>query len=178
MPEDQIKGARRAPGRRLGMRTAGLGAVRLDSLDLVLGEAALAADLITAAKSMYIFACLAESEILTIFWPLANENCKKICGEAALAADLITARKPFRGGCASSKLDSGSPKNAQKITEINPHQRCGYSDSPFSRKDTFLYCRGWAPVGTRHKKLNFQVVIKSAASAASPKTKIQESRGA
>ena len=28
------------------------------------------------------------------------------------------------------------------------------------------------------KKLNFQAVIKSAASAASPKTKIQESRGA
>ena len=24
---------------------------------------------------------------------------------------------------------------------INPHQRCGYSDSPFARKDTFLCCR-------------------------------------
>ena len=24
---------------------------------------------------------------------------------------------------------------------FNPHQRCGYSDSPFARKDTFLYCR-------------------------------------
>ena len=24
---------------------------------------------------------------------------------------------------------------------IHPHQRCGYSDSPFARKDTFLYCR-------------------------------------
>ena len=24
---------------------------------------------------------------------------------------------------------------------INPHQRCGYSDSPFARRDTFLYCR-------------------------------------
>ena len=24
---------------------------------------------------------------------------------------------------------------------VNPHQRCGYSDSPFARKDTFLYCR-------------------------------------
>ena len=24
---------------------------------------------------------------------------------------------------------------------INPHQRCGYSDSPFARKHTFLYCR-------------------------------------
>ena len=23
---------------------------------------------------------------------------------------------------------------------INPHQRCGYSDLPFARKDTFLYC--------------------------------------
>ena len=32
--------------------------------------------------------------------------------------------------------------------------------------------------GTRHKKLNFQAVIKSAASAACLKTKIQESRGA
>ena len=35
---------------------------------------------------------------------------------------------------------------------FNPHQRCGYSDSPFARKDTFLYCRvqkwvgrGWHP---------------------------------
>ena len=26
---------------------------------------------------------------------------------------------------------------------INPHQRCGCSDSPFARKDTFLYCRAW-----------------------------------
>ena len=24
---------------------------------------------------------------------------------------------------------------------LNPHQRCGYSDSPFARKDTVLYCR-------------------------------------
>ena len=24
---------------------------------------------------------------------------------------------------------------------IHPHQRCGYSDSPFARKDTFPYCR-------------------------------------
>ena len=24
---------------------------------------------------------------------------------------------------------------------INPHQRCGCSNSPFARKDTFLYCR-------------------------------------
>ena len=24
---------------------------------------------------------------------------------------------------------------------IHPHQSCGYSDSPFARKDTFLYCR-------------------------------------
>ena len=24
---------------------------------------------------------------------------------------------------------------------IHPHQRCGYSDLPFARKDTFLYCR-------------------------------------
>ena len=24
---------------------------------------------------------------------------------------------------------------------INPHQRCGYSGSPFARRDTFLYCR-------------------------------------
>ena len=24
---------------------------------------------------------------------------------------------------------------------FNPHQICGYSDGPFARKDTFLYCR-------------------------------------
>ena len=24
---------------------------------------------------------------------------------------------------------------------INPHQRCRYSDLPFARKDTLLYCR-------------------------------------
>ena len=27
------------------------------------------------------------------------------------------------------------------VTLIHPHQRCGYSDLPFARKDTFLYCR-------------------------------------
>ena len=30
---------------------------------------------------------------------------------------------------------------------VDPHQRCGYSDSPFARKDTFLYCRIWKWVG-------------------------------
>ena len=30
---------------------------------------------------------------------------------------------------------------------FNPHQRCGYSDSPFARKDTFLYCRVQKGVG-------------------------------
>ena len=41
------------------------------------------------------------------------------------------------------------------IRLINLHQRCGYSDSPFARKDTFLYCRvqkwvggEWTSVGT------------------------------
>ena len=41
---------------------------------------------------------------------------------------------------------------------VHPHQRCGYSDSPFARKDTFLYCRvqkwvgrGWHP-GHGHTK--------------------------
>ena len=28
-----------------------------------------------------------------------------------------------------------------KVHFFNPHQRCGYSDSPFARKDTVLYCR-------------------------------------
>ena len=35
---------------------------------------------------------------------------------------------------------------------VNPHRGCRYSDSPFARKDTFLYCRvqkwvgrGWHP---------------------------------
>ena len=26
---------------------------------------------------------------------------------------------------------------------FNPHQRCGYSDSPFARRDAFLYCMVW-----------------------------------
>ena len=29
----------------------------------------------------------------------------------------------------------------QQHSIVNPHQRCGYSDSPFARKDTFPYCR-------------------------------------
>ena len=29
----------------------------------------------------------------------------------------------------------------ERISLVHPHQRCGYSDSPFARKDTFLYCR-------------------------------------
>ena len=34
---------------------------------------------------------------------------------------------------------------------INPHQRCGYSDSPFTRRDTFLFCRvqKWVGEGGR-----------------------------
>ena len=34
-----------------------------------------------------------------------------------------------------------------KKSVIHPHQRCGYSDSPFARRDTFLYCRVWKWVG-------------------------------
>ena len=30
---------------------------------------------------------------------------------------------------------------------LDPHQRCGYSDLPFAKKDTFLYCRVWKWVG-------------------------------
>ena len=54
----------------------------------------------------------------------------------------------------------------ERISLVHPHQRCGYSDSPFARKDTFLYCRvqkstlqapemswrGWAPQGTDTKR--------------------------
>ena len=75
------------------------------------------------------------------------------------------------GSCASNHL-------------VNPHQRCGCSDSPFARIYLFLYCRvqKWVGVDGKDphlkKKLNFQAVIKSAARAASPKAKIQESRGA
>ena len=56
---------------------------------------------------------------------------------------------------------------------FHPHQRCGYSDSPFARKDTFLYCRvqkwvegGWTPGDddTRRKlylrKIHFFVMEK------------------
>ena len=32
--------------------------------------------------------------------------------EATLAADLVSASKSFRGGCASSRLDHGSPEIA------------------------------------------------------------------
>ena len=34
---------------------------------------------------------------------------------------------------------------------IHPHQRCGYSDSPFARRDAFLYCRvqKWVGEGCR-----------------------------
>ena len=58
-------------------------------------------------------------------------------------------------------------------TLVNPHQRCGYSDLPFARKDTFLYCRvqkwvggGWHPGhGDTKRKLyprkrNFFVIEK------------------
>ena len=33
-------------------------------------------------------------------------------------------------------------KQVQDLTTIiHPHQRCGYSDLPFAKKHTFLYCR-------------------------------------
>ena len=52
----------------------------------------------------------------------------------------------------SSRLQVQSPRrpkndenmrknNHMKNCLFNPHQRCGYSDLPFARKDTFLYCR-------------------------------------
>ena len=54
------------------------------------------------------------------------------------------------------------PQNTKKSKKmINPHERCGYSDSPFARKNTFLYCRvqkwvggGWHPgYGDTKRKL-------------------------
>ena len=53
-----------------------------------------------------------------------------------------------------------------QVNVVHPHQRCGYSDSPFARKDTFLYCRlqksilrapemsrrGWTPQGADTKR--------------------------
>ena len=38
-------------------------------------------------------------------------------------------------------------KQSSVETMVHPHQRCGYSDSPFARKDTILYCRVWKWVG-------------------------------
>ena len=57
----------------------------------------------------------------------------------------------------------GTPKSCKKRSRnalINPHQRCGYGDSPFARRDTFVYCRiqkwngkgSWQP-GTHKRKL-------------------------
>ena len=50
---------------------------------------------------------------------------------------------------------------------VNPHQRCGYSDSPFARRDTFLYCRlqkwvggEWTPVGIGWHHTQKEVVPK------------------
>ena len=40
--------------------------------------------------------------------------------------------------CTSEILPGLSSTSKQLV---HPHQRCGYSDSPFARRDTFLYCR-------------------------------------
>ena len=73
----------------------------------------------------------------------------------------------------------------EALLVIRPHHRCRYGDSPFATKDTFLYRRVLELVGRvggkgihLKRKLNLQGVIKSAASAASLKTKIKESRRA
>ena len=53
---------------------------------------------------------------------------------------------------------------------IHPHQRCGYSDSPFARKDTFLYCRlhkGIGEVNTVDTRKDLEAAIKLAALASS-----------
>ena len=46
------------------------------------------------------------------------------------------------------RISSGTQTNALSrpvsgtgMDVIHPHQRCGYSDSPFARIHTFLYCR-------------------------------------
>ena len=57
------------------------------------------------------------------------------------------------------------PCNSFSSSQLfNPHQRCGYSDSPFARRDTFLYCRvqkwvggGWHPGhGDTKRKLHLR----------------------
>ena len=40
---------------------------------------------------------------------------------------------------------------------VNPHQRCGYSGAPFTRKDTFPYCRVWKWVGESGHGLSGEV---------------------
>ena len=43
---------------------------------------------------------------------------------------------------------------------VHPHQRCGYSDSPFARIYFFLYCRVWKWVGRGWQPGHEQVVPK------------------
>ena len=71
-------------------------------------------------------------------------------------------------GCQQKCASCGFPRFVQTSEKskplINPHQRCGYSDSPFARKDTFLYCRvqkwvggGWHPGhGDTKRKLHLR----------------------
>ena len=54
-------------------------------------------------------------------------------------------------------------KHSMSTNIINPHQRCGYSDSPFARKDTFLYCRVWKwvkGIRTKFMKKESQIIEK------------------
>ena len=48
-----------------------------------------------------------------------------------------------------SEFEQQTLLKAATVMLVNPHQRCGYSDSPFARKDTFLYCRVQKGVGSR-----------------------------
>ena len=58
--------------------------------------------------------------------------------KSAASAASLTFQKNWQTVC----------KHTRKIMFlINRHQRCGYSDSPFARRDTFLYCRAQKWVG-------------------------------
>jgi len=101
--------------------------------------------------------------------PPLSSTCRAVLRELALlgfqAGDCTSRRLdhgcniPSRKAALATDFFTAIPRSANKsktygfrfllgpVLLVNANQRCGYGDSPFARKDTFLYCRVWKWVG-------------------------------
>ena len=88
-------------------------------------------------------------------------GCKHQC-EQSWKAQHPTLSAQADGVKSKFSIQGGVGVQTQKCKYIfNPHQRCGYSDSPFARKDTFLYCKVQKGVGSGVTRRDMEAKLSS-----------------